>query len=64
MPFDTVFSVGKSRIRIDEGLAYVLLWSSVIVEVAIDVDGIPQAAITDEPALVQAFGLEAKSCSG
>ena len=58
MPFDTVSGVGETRIRIYAVIAYPLMWSSVVVEVAIDVDDVAQAAIADEPELVQAFGFE------
>ena len=58
MSFDAVARVGEAWIRIDEAVADTLMRSSVIVEVAIDVDGMPQTAIADEPEVMQAFGLK------
>ena len=56
--FNTVTSVGKTRIRIDEAIADALMWSTVIVEIPIDLDGMAQPAINDVPELVQTFVFE------
>jgi hypothetical protein len=56
MPFDVIFDIGETWIRIDAAIADTLMRSSVIGEVARDVDGVPQAVITEEAEVVQAFG--------
>ena len=58
MSFNAITGVGEARIRIDKTIADTLMRSSVVVEIAIDVNGVSQAAITDKPESVQAFGLE------
>jgi len=56
--FDAVAGVGETWVRIDVAIADTLMWSSVIVEITRDVDSVAQAAIADEPELVQVFGFE------
>ena len=58
MSFNAITGVGEARIRIDKTIADTLMRSSVVVKIAIDVNGVSQAAITDKPESVQAFGLE------
>ncbi len=55
--FDAVSGPRQPFVGIDHDISDSLVRSLAVVEVAVDLAGMPQAAITDEPEVVQALGL-------
>lgn len=56
--FDLLPGVGQARVRIHEAVVDSLMRSSVVVKIAVDADGMPQATITNKPEAMQAFSFE------
>ena len=62
MSFDGGSGVGQSLIGRDELVAYSLVRSTVVVEVAITLSDVGESAITDEPDAVQTFLKKRSMC--
>jgi hypothetical protein len=55
MSFDASSLVGKTRVGVDELVANALMGALMVIEIAIEVDGVTQSTVSDEGQTIQTF---------